>query len=71
MQNRHGKSHGVKRWSQGSLCMESPIQEGKSTQTYVSEWFVCITVMNSPFTRKFSHLREMTTIIFQRLLFSI
>ena len=24
----------VKSWSQGSLCMESPIQEGKSTQTH-------------------------------------
>ena len=36
MQNRHGESHGVKRWSQGSLCMESPIQEGKAIVVMVT-----------------------------------
>ena len=70
MQNRRGKSHGVKRRTRKSLH-GSPIQEGNSTQIYVSEWLVCITSMNSPFTRKFSRLREMTTIIFRRSLFSV
>ena len=64
MQNRRGKSHGVKRRTRKSLH-GSPIQEDNSTQTYVSEWLVCITSMNSPFTRRFSRLREMTTIIFE------
>ena len=44
MQNRCGKSHAVKRQTRKSLH-GSPTQEGKSTQTYVSEWLVCITSM--------------------------
>ena len=61
----------VSKGRKGSLCMESPIQEGKSIQTNVSEWLVCITNMNSPFTHKFSLLREVTMVIFRRLLFSV
>ena len=56
---------------QGSFCIEIPVQEGKSIQTNVSEWLACITNMNSPFTRKYSCLREVATIIFRGLLFSV
>ena len=44
----------VSKGGQGNLCMESPIQEGKSIQTNTSEWLACITNVKSPFARKFS-----------------
>ena len=40
---------GVGKFMQESVCIESPIQEGKSIQTNVSEWLACITNMNSTF----------------------
>ena len=61
----------VSKGRQGSFGMEGPIQEGDSIQTNVSEWLTSITNMNSPFTRQISRLREVATIIFQELLFSV
>ena len=61
----------VSKGGQGRFGMESPFQEGKSIQTNVSERLAYITNMNSPFTSKFSCLREVATIIFGGLLFSV